>query len=53
MAHHGIDDDEAFALLRAHSQRRASKLVDMSAAIVDVHVLLLPGRQHDRVTPNE
>jgi response regulator NasT len=42
MAHHSLDEDGAFALLREHSQRGTRKLGDVAASIVDVHVLLAP-----------
>jgi AmiR/NasT family two-component response regulator len=42
MARHGIDADRAFAMLRDHSQHNGHKLVDVSQAIVDSHLLLLP-----------
>jgi response regulator NasT len=41
MAHHAIDADKAFELLRAHSQHNGNKLADVAAAIVDSHLLLL------------
>ena len=41
MAHRGIDESDAFALLREHSQRKAQKLVDVASSIVDVHQLLV------------
>jgi AmiR/NasT family two-component response regulator len=42
MARHGIDQERAFELLRAHSQRNGHKVVDVAVAIVDSHLLLLP-----------
>ncbi len=42
MARNGIDGDNAFALLRDHSQRNGQKIVEVAAAIVDSHLLLLP-----------
>ena len=42
MARHAIDADEAFQLLRDHSQRNGRKLADVAAAIVDSHLLLVP-----------
>jgi AmiR/NasT family two-component response regulator len=42
MARHAIDADGAFDLLRDHSQHTGRKLVDVSQAIVDSHLLLLP-----------
>ena len=42
MARHGIDADEAFEMLRDHSQHQGRKLADVAAAVVDSHLLLLP-----------
>ena len=42
MARRGIDQEQAFELLRAHSQRNGRKLVDVAEAVVDSHLLLLP-----------
>jgi two-component system, response regulator / RNA-binding antiterminator len=41
MASHGIDQEQAFELLRTHSQHSGRKLVDVAQAIVDSHLLLL------------
>jgi response regulator NasT len=42
MARHAVDQDQAFELLRTHSQHNGRKLVDVAQAIVDSHLLLLP-----------
>ena len=42
MARHSIDAERAFQLLRDHSQRNGRKLSDVSAAVVESHLLLLP-----------
>jgi AmiR/NasT family two-component response regulator len=42
MARHGVDADQAFAMLREHSQRNGHKLVEVAQAIVESHLLLLP-----------
>ena len=42
MARHLIDEREAFEMLRSHSRRTGRKLVDVAAAVVDVHQLLPP-----------
>jgi response regulator NasT len=42
MARHAVDADQAFAMLRDHSQHNGHKLVDIAQAIVDSHLLLLP-----------
>ena len=42
MARHAIGADKAFAMLRDHSQRSGEKLVDVAAAIVNSHLLLVP-----------
>lgn len=39
MAQHQITEREAFELLRAHSRRTSRKLVEVAAAVEDVHVL--------------
>jgi AmiR/NasT family two-component response regulator len=41
MARHGVDADQAFAMLREHSQRNGHKLVEVAGAIVESHLLLL------------
>ena len=41
MARHGLTADEAFAMLRDHSQRSGRKVGDVAAAVVDSHLLLL------------
>ena len=41
MASHGIDQEQAFEMLRTHSQHNGRKLVDVAQAIVDSHLLLL------------
>jgi response regulator NasT len=42
MARHSIDADGAFEMLRDHSQHNGHKLVDVAAAVVDSHLLLVP-----------
>jgi AmiR/NasT family two-component response regulator len=42
MARHALDADQAFEMLRDHSQHNGHKLVDIAQAIVDSHLLLLP-----------
>jgi AmiR/NasT family two-component response regulator len=42
MARHAIDQQNAFEMLRDHSQHTGRKLVDVAEAIVDSHLLLLP-----------
>jgi AmiR/NasT family two-component response regulator len=42
MARHGIDQQNAFEMLRDHSQHNGRKLVDVAEAIVESHLLLLP-----------
>lgn len=41
MACHGVDGDEAFDLLRSHSQHEGQKIVEVAQAIVDIHPLLV------------
>ena len=43
MERHGLDERQAFELLRDHSRRTGRKLVDVAAAVVDSH-LVLPAR---------
>lgn len=40
MATHSIDDQQAFHMLRAHSQQTGTKLVDLAEAVVHSHRLL-------------
>lgn len=42
MATHGIDEQQAFELLRSHSQRDGRKLVDIAEAVTETHRLLTP-----------
>jgi len=46
MARHSINADRAFQLLRDHSQRNGRKLSDVSNAVVESHLLLLPPPRH-------
>jgi response regulator NasT len=43
MAHHTVDSDMAFAMLRQHSQRTSRRLIDVAQGVVDSHLLLVPG----------
>ncbi len=43
MARHGIGSDQAFDLLRNHSQHGGGRLSDIAAAVVDTNSLLPPG----------
>jgi two-component system, response regulator / RNA-binding antiterminator len=45
MSRQGVDADDAFELLRDHSQRSGRKVGDVAQAIVDSHLLLLPTEQ--------
>jgi response regulator NasT len=42
MACHSVDQERAFEMLRAHSQRNGRKLIDVAEAVVESHLLLLP-----------
>jgi response regulator NasT len=42
MACHAIDQEQAFEMLRSHSQRNGRKLIDVAEAVVESHLLLLP-----------
>jgi AmiR/NasT family two-component response regulator len=50
MAVHGIDEDEAFDLLRSHSQQTGRKLIDLAEAIINGHRLLALGNQQRPAT---
>ena len=41
MAIHGIDEQQAFELLRSHSQQNGRKLIDLAEAVVHSHRLLV------------
>jgi AmiR/NasT family two-component response regulator len=41
MAIHGIDEQQAFEMLRSHSQHNGRKLVDLAEAVVYSHRLLV------------
>ena len=49
MATHGIDDQQAFEMLRDDSQRNGLKLVDLTEAVV--HSRLLAPRDQRRTGP--
>jgi hypothetical protein len=40
MERHGIDEREAFELLRSHSRRAGRKLIDVAEAVTTSHLLL-------------
>ncbi len=42
MARHGVSADDAFELLRDHSQHTGARSGDVAQAIVDSHLLLPP-----------
>jgi AmiR/NasT family two-component response regulator len=46
MARHSITASQAFERLRDHSQHNGRKIVDLAAAIVESHLLLLPAVAH-------
>src|SRR6202795_2669791 len=43
MARHSIDAERAFEMLRDHSQHNGRKVADVATAIVESHLLLMPG----------
>jgi response regulator NasT len=43
MARHSVDADRAFEMLRDHSQHNSRKVADVATAIVESHLLLMPG----------
>ena len=52
MARHSTDADKAFGMLREHSQQNGNKLVDVAAAFVASHLLLVPGTPPPQSPPN-
>jgi len=52
MARHGIDQDAAFDLLRAHSRRRSRKVADVAAAVVESHLLLRTAVEEEATRPH-
>jgi AmiR/NasT family two-component response regulator len=53
MGRHAIDADQAFAMLREHSQRTGAKVADIAASMVDVHQLLVPPATSSPASPRE
>ena len=51
MARHSIDADQAFEMLRDHSQQNGRKLIDVAQAIVDSHLLLLAPAPQPALAP--
>jgi two-component system, response regulator / RNA-binding antiterminator len=43
MARHSVDAGRAFEMLRDHSQHNGRKVADVATAIVESHLLLMPG----------
>lgn len=48
MATHGIDDQEAFEMLRKQSQQSGSRILDLAEAIVHSHLLLASRQERPR-----
>jgi AmiR/NasT family two-component response regulator len=46
MAVHAIDEQQAFDMLRSHSQHTGRRLLDLADAVVDGHRLLAPPHDH-------
>ena len=42
MERHGIDEQVAFEMLRAHARRNNEKVTDVAGAVVDGNLLLPP-----------
>jgi AmiR/NasT family two-component response regulator len=42
MGVHGIDEQQAFELLRTHSQHDGRKLIEIADAVTQTHQLLIP-----------
>ena len=53
MARNSVDADEAFALLKTHSQQTGQKLVDVAEAITQTHQLLPPAAPIDTRQPGQ
>lgn len=53
MARNSVDADEAFALLKTHSQQTGQKLVDVAEAITQTHQLLPPAASIDTRQPDQ
>jgi AmiR/NasT family two-component response regulator len=56
MGRHSLNADQAFDMLRNHSQHNGHKVVDIAQAIVDSHLLLAPPpelQQSGRAEPRE
>ena len=51
MAVHGVDEQEAFEMLRSHSQRNGRKLVDLADAVVHSHRLLVASTPASETSP--
>ena len=47
MERHGIDEQEAFDMLRGHSRRTNRKVIDVADAVVSSHLLLPSPRRGD------
>jgi AmiR/NasT family two-component response regulator len=45
MARHAVNAEQAFEMLRDHSQHNGHKLIDVAQAITDSHLLLMPPTQ--------
>jgi response regulator NasT len=52
MARRAIDQENAFELLRSHSQHNGRKLIDVAEAIVESHLLLLPPPAQQPAAPD-
>jgi response regulator NasT len=50
MAIHGVDEQQAFEMLRSHSQHNGRKLVDLAEAVVHSHQLLATRSQAEPQT---
>jgi AmiR/NasT family two-component response regulator len=46
MARHALTADQAFDLLRDHSQHNGHKVINVAQALVDSHLLLVPRTRH-------
>jgi response regulator NasT len=53
MERHGVDDREAFRMLRDHARNRGRKVVDLAATVIEGHALLPRGGGAATRTPRD
>ena len=52
MARNGVDQDEAFELLRSYARRRSRRVTDIAAALLESHRLLAPPEGEAPASPS-